>query len=100
MNAKIWGTANLADRAGCSEDRLRGDTARVQAVAAKALPFDEGDPRPEAGRSGRADQPRGAAADDDEVVDGPGLRVLPAAGADKGVETAVDVLEGQAIAAR
>jgi hypothetical protein len=100
VNAEVSRAANLADRAGRSEDRLRGDTARVQAVAAKAPLFDEGDPRAEAGRSHRAHQAGGAAADDDEVVDVPGLRVLPAVGADEPIETLVGVLEGQAGAAR
>jgi hypothetical protein len=94
VNAEVTGAANLADRAGCSEDRLRGDTARVQAVAAKALPFDEGDPRTEARRSHSADQAGGAAANDDEVVRATGLRVLPALRADQPIEVLVDVLEG------
>ena len=102
MNAKISGAANLADRAGGSEDCLRGDTPGVQAVATKALPFDEGDPRTEAGRPQGAHQAGGPAADDDEVVDIAGLRVLPAGGVDQPIETSVRVLEGQAsaIAAR
>jgi hypothetical protein len=102
INAKISGAANLADRAGGSEECLRGDTAGVQAVATEALPFDEGDPRTEASRPQGAHQAGGPAADDDKVVDTAGLWVLPAGGMDQPIETSVRVLEGQAsaIAAR
>jgi hypothetical protein len=72
------GAPDLTDRARRPQDRLRGNATGVQAVAAKAMALDDRDARAEAGRAGRADEPRGAAADDDEVVGPARLRVPPA----------------------
>jgi hypothetical protein len=95
VKSEVNGTANLADRAGRSEDGLRGDTAGMQTVTAEAVAFEEGDARTEASRSDRADQACGAAADDDEVVQNAGFWILPAVGTHQPIETRFNVLKRQ-----
>ena len=50
------------------EQRLGWHAAGVQALAAHAVPLDQGDPQPEPGRAARRGQPGRASTDDDQVV--------------------------------
>ena len=60
-----------------AQERLGGNAAEVQAVAAHQVLFHQRYPGAEGGGAGRGDQPGGAGAKDDEVVTGGGLRVRP-----------------------
>ena len=84
----------LTNRARCSQDRLRGHAAGVQAVAAKAAAFDERDARPEGRRADRADEAGRAAADHDEVVSPLRPRVPPVGRMDEVIERAIGVIAG------
>ena len=61
-----------------AQERLGRYAAEVQAIAAEEVPFHQRHLGAEGGGAGRGDQPGGAGAEDDEVVAGGGLRVLPA----------------------
>ena len=60
-----------------AQERLGGDAAKVEAIAAQEVLLHQRHLGAEGGGAGRGDQPGGAGAEDDEVVAGGGLRVRP-----------------------
>ena len=69
--------AEVGVESRCSQERLGRYAAEVQAIAAEEVPFHQCHPGAEGGGASRGDQPGSAGAEDDEVVAGSGLRVLP-----------------------
>jgi hypothetical protein len=63
------GAAHPGGGARRGDERLARDAAVVQAVAPHQVALHEGDAPPQAGRSGRGHEARGAAPDDHDVVD-------------------------------
>jgi hypothetical protein len=67
----------LAGRARGAEERFRRYAAGVETIAAQTGALDQRDARPESCRSGRTNQPGGAATDHYEVVEWLRGRVAP-----------------------
>ena len=91
-NAQCFRSPKLADRTRCSQDRLRGHAAGVQAVAAQPVALDKCHARAKPGRTDRADEASRAAPNHDEVVGTLWLRVPPVRGVHETISGAVGVI--------
>jgi hypothetical protein len=81
--------ASLSHHASRTKQRLRGDAAGIEAVAAEACALDQRNPRAESRGARGADQAGCAAADDDEVVEMFWGRIGPVGRANVGTQAIV-----------
>ena len=86
VHAELRAVPSIVSNSRRTDQRLRGNAADIQAIAAKQVPFDQRNLSSEPGRASSCDQARRPAADDDEVVFFGRLRIDPIRRVDVGDE--------------
>ena len=80
------GPLYIEDDAGGADETLRRDATDIEAVAAEQVPLHQRHPGADARRSGGGHEPRGAGAQNHQVVTFRGLRISPVGRMDVGDE--------------